>query len=140
MRHLIMLMGPPGSGKSTYAQRYPFVASTDALRVADVHDAAGVTAVYDAAFDYVVQSLKHDRTVVFDAASSQLARRRALRIAAGWRAPTTLVVFDTPLDVCIERQAGREYPVAESVVRQLHAQIAAMDVDTEGWGRVQRVP
>lgn len=146
-RELIVLMGAPGSGKSTYAQRFPFVVTTDALRSAErtssglLHVGA-MDQVYEAAFARVVLHLKRNRQVVLDTPSTNpVTRAHALRVARGYRAKSRLVIMTTSLDVCIQRQAERIDPVPESVVRQMYSASAAQRnaVQGEGWMQVVEV-
>lgn len=142
-RELIVLMGAPGSGKSTYAQRYPEWVTTDSLRTLkasgqEVTDAV-VSAVYKRAFDRIVLALKANRRVVLDTpATNQAVRRRALSVAGAFHAAARLVVFTTDVEVCVRRQQERTDPVPEEIVRQIHAAITAQRsvVQREGWTSV----
>lgn len=138
-RELVVLMGPPGSGKSTYASRFPLVATTDALRAMRAPSVDDVDAAYSAAFATVASALRANRRVVLDTpASSPWLRRRALSLARAYRATAHLVVFTTPLDVCLARQSDRDCPVPESVVRSSHAAIQAQldGLADEGWDSI----
>lgn len=135
-RELIALMGAPGSGKSTYAQRYPRCVTTDALREIGPR-AAG--AVYQRAFDAAAAVLRANQQVVFDAPlAKRSVRLRLLRLATAYKARAVVVFFDTPLDVCLARQQGRARPVPADTVRRLHAEIASQrsELEREGWSQV----
>lgn len=141
-RELVVLMGPPGAGKSTYASGRLHV-TTDALRAEastnGAIDPKSVERVYDGAFAAIIRALRAGRPVVLDTpAVNPIVRQQALRVARAYRAKATLVYFTTPLDVCIARQVPRTHPVPAEVVERMHAEhIAQLDVvRTEGWDSV----
>lgn len=142
-RELIVLMGAPGSGKSTYAKRFPRWVTTDALRVmkADgrVVEDVDVDGLFDRAFSSVVAVLKTNQRVVLDTpAAHPLTRQRALAVATAYHASARLVVFTTDVETCVRRQADRQFPVPEEVVRRMHAEVEAQRVSLadEGWTTV----
>jgi predicted kinase len=139
-RQLTVLMGAPGAGKSTYAARFPNRVSTDALRELNgAMTPEDVDRVYEAAFAHVVTLLRNDKSVVLDTNGAHPAtRRRALSIARAYHAVARLVVFTTPLDVCIARQEGRQHPVPADVIEEIAQRIGAQmdDVLEEGWATV----
>ena len=144
-RELVVLMGAPGSGKSTFARRYPHVVTTDALRSAGADGTVGkeaVDRVYDQAFDAIVALLKANRAVVLDTpAAHPSVRKRALRVARAFRARATIVLLMTPVEVCVARQAARRDPVPEDAVRRMHAAIERQwpSVGAEGWDDIREV-
>lgn len=119
---LVVLMGAPGSGKSTYAARFREVVTTDTLRAAPhlVHD------VFEDCFARIEALLAAGGEVVFDTTSANPSiRQQALAVARRRNARCELVVFDTGADDCVAAQAGRPHPVDESTVRRVHADIRA---------------
>ena len=139
-RELIVLMGAPGSGKSTYAELFAHVVSTDELRMMEAKPGrAAVTDTLDRAYTAIKLHLEHDHTVVFDTtAAHPLTRRRALDVAHRCKAKATLVVFDTPVAECVARQTHRKYPVDSKVVERVHSEIARQRdaLKLEGWDMV----
>ena len=135
--HLIALMGPPGAGKSTWAQTREHVISTDAIR-----HGADYRTVYRIAMRELEARLGYGEEVVFDATcASPVTRRHLLDIAGHTQARTTLVVFTTPLADCVARQAGRDIGVSEERVRESWQAIAdqVSDVHRESWQTVELV-
>lgn len=111
---LVLLIGPAGSGKSTFAARHfkpTEVISSDWCR-ALVSDNPNNQAVTPDAFKLVhllaELRLKRRRLAVVDATNVGRADRSPLlQIAAERRRPVTAIVFDVPLDLCLERDAAR---------------------------------
>lgn len=140
-RVLVAMMGAPGSGKSTLAATLGLpVASTDALRGADP-DARMVDEVYGAAFGEARLALMAGGGVVLDTPlHSRRVRDKVIGLCRAMHARAVVVVMDTPADVCVARQVGRDRPVPEAVVRAMHADIAAQTggLTTEGWSEVLR--
>lgn len=140
-RALVVLLGPPGSGKSTYAARYPYVVTTDVLRAMPRGSlpARAIETVYERAFESVIAHLKANHTVVLDSMGiNKVVRRRALSVARAYRASPTLVIFTTAADVCVAHQETRSHPVPAAIVRRLHGEAAALhdEVRLEGWASV----
>jgi predicted kinase len=130
---LVLLVGPAGSGKSTWsAAHHPptTIVSSDALRAAVADDPTDQEATADAfrLLHAIVQArLKRGRTTVVDATNlTDGARRPLLALAARFARPVVAVVFDPPLAVCLAQNAerpGRSVP--DAVVRLHHAQLPA---------------
>jgi predicted kinase len=127
---VIVLVGPAGSGKTTFAgRRFPpdEVLSSDDLRAAVSGDAADQS-VTRAAFSILHRELERrlaaGRLVVVDATSLTVAARGAiLRRATAARAPAVAVVLvPSPAEVHARnaRRAGRVVP-ADVVDRQIAA-------------------
>ena len=124
----MLLVGPAGSGKSTFAARCfapTEVLSSDAAR-AMVSDDEGDQSASAAAFAVLrfiaTRRLARGRLTVVDA--TNVARRHRaefLRLAARHRRPAVALVFDLPLEVCLERNRARARMVEEAaVIEQWH--------------------
>ena len=124
MKNLILTVGLPRSGKSTWAlkQGHPIV-NRDAIRLA-LHGQAFIGQAEDmvtAIETYMVKSLfeaGHDNVIV-DA--THLKQKYVKRWHYGnWEVKTKL--FDTPKEVCIERAKndGKEYliPIIEKMAEE----------------------
>lgn len=136
---LVVLMGAPGAGKSTWAQQYRNVVSTDILRSRPEF----VDAVFRGAYSEIARLLERGECVVFDTTAEHLTtRRRALEIARRYGVRAELMVFRTDVDACLTRQAARKDPVPAAVVRRVHAHIAEQlpRLEREGWASVTVVP
>ena len=123
---MVLLIGPAGAGKSTFAARHfrpTEVISSDQCR-ALVSDHERNQAASSDAFRLLEQiaalRLKRRRLVVVDATNvDPLDRRPLLALARSHGAPAVAIVFDLPLELCVERATGRESrQVKRGVVRR----------------------
>lgn len=138
-RPLILLIGLPGSGKSTWArqfiQQFPRyeVLSTDKTRALLYGDAAiqgewaQIWHQLEALLRQSVQAIDVQvrEGVIWDATNVQRRRRRELiqtlsqlgfnDIGAVW--------FDTPLAVCLERNQLRDRTVPPEVILKMHREL-----------------
>jgi 5-methylcytosine-specific restriction enzyme A len=136
---LTVLMGAPGSGKSTWAFGRAHVIATDAVRRAGYapQHAAIISADVWQRVDALLAAGEH---VTLDTtAAHPLIREKAIRIARGRGARLSLKVFDTDLAVCLERQDGRAAPVSPDTVARVHREIRAQlpGIRFEGWNDVE---
>lgn len=128
---LILLIGPPGSGKSTFAARHfgpTEILSSDAFRamVADDEDDQRAT---PAAFDLLHRAAGHRltraRLTVIDATNLRPADRRALLgLARAWNRPAVALVFAVPEAVAQERNRGRPERMVDAAVVARGASLA----------------
>src|ERR1700722_844607 len=114
---LIVLVGPPGSGKTTWARRNGHGAvhvSQDDL--IDAITPAGFDHVYRPVYreagDAIARAaLRAGHTVIVDRTNRTRAHReRWLRIAHEVQCPAMAVVMSTPPELCRERNNGRTGP------------------------------
>lgn len=157
---LYILVGAPGSGKSTWTQNVQgltpeCVISSDALRkqlfgereIIDKDGSRhvllskdGDKAVFDIAYSMVRQRLQQRLPVVVDATNVTISARNAWSsIADDCGVPTTLVMFDVPEHVLIERDLKRSARVGIEVIQSFlkrlekkssHPVITVQDDDT----------
>ena len=125
---LVVLIGPSGSGKSTFASaRFAAteILSSDQLR-AMVADDAGDQSATEAAFELLhtalAMRLARRRLTVVDATSVEgWARERLLAVARRLRRPAAAIVFDLPLETCIERNLARtDRQLPPAAIRRQH--------------------
>lgn len=137
--HLIVMMGAPGSGKSTFASQYEHVVSADVLEGQDI-DRSHIARVFREAYLTIGRLLTRGHEVVFDTtAAHPVIRSQALQVARERGAKATLAVLDTDLATCLAAQETRERKVPASVVTRVHAaiQVQLEDVADEGWNEVK---
>jgi alkanesulfonate monooxygenase SsuD/methylene tetrahydromethanopterin reductase-like flavin-dependent oxidoreductase (luciferase family)/predicted kinase len=141
---VVVLVGPAGSGKSTWAARYrrEEVVSSDALRAVvgsgenDIEASTDAFAVLDA---IVEARLRRGLTTVIDTLGLDVARRRGyLAAAKAAGLPAVAALFPTDAATCRERNRARDRPVPATA---LDAQLARMrqvseEVVDEGWDLV----
>lgn len=145
---LLVLVGPAGSGKSTWAAaryRPAEIVSSDHLRSVVGSGEADLDASADAfeVLELVVRARAgRGLATVVDTLGLDPARRQAWReLARASGLPAVAVHFDTPAAVCRSRNAAREVPVPAPVLaRQLRkAAEQSLSLDDEGWDLVVRV-
>jgi predicted kinase len=144
---LVVLIGPAGSGKSTYAARsYPEYAvfCLDAYRLAATDSAADQSAtpvaaqIQDVLLDARLARLR--TTIVDSTAVLPHVRRAHLARARHWQAPAVAVFFDIDLELCLGRNAERPRIVPERVIREHYAaRPTAAHLRAEGWDTVLTV-
>jgi alkanesulfonate monooxygenase SsuD/methylene tetrahydromethanopterin reductase-like flavin-dependent oxidoreductase (luciferase family)/predicted kinase len=142
---LVVLVGPSGSGKSSWAQaryRATEIVSSDGLRAvvgSGEHDLDASVEAFALLEQIVAARLRRHLTTVVDTLGSDPQRRRGwLAAARAAGLPAVAVVLDTPAAVCRERNASRDRPVpARVLAAQLTDRAATRPVlDTEGWDAV----
>ena len=122
---LVVLVGPAGAGKSTWAAaryRDAEIVSSDALRErvgtgpADLDASADAFAVLEAV---VAARLRRGLTTIVDTLGLDGALRRQW-LTAGRAAglPCVVTVFDTPGELCRARNRQRDRPVPAQVLIQ----------------------
>jgi alkanesulfonate monooxygenase SsuD/methylene tetrahydromethanopterin reductase-like flavin-dependent oxidoreductase (luciferase family)/predicted kinase len=145
---LVVLVGPSGAGKSTWAAdryRAEEIVSSDALRGvvgSGPNDLDASTDAFDLLERIVAARLGRALTTVVDTLGLDDSRRTAwLAMARAARLPAVVVLFDTPPELCRERNRQRDRPVpAQVLAGQLRkAGVISTALDLEGWDAVQRV-
>jgi protein phosphatase len=119
-----MLCGPAGCGKSTFAAKHFLrtqIVSSDECR-ARISDDATDQSVSAHAFDlfhFILRKrLLLGRLSVADATNLKPEERRPLRQAARrFRFNAAAILFNIPLETCLERNAARERVVPEDAIR-----------------------
>jgi predicted kinase len=129
MQEVIILRGLPGSGKSTWAER--FIAghphycrvNKDSLRAmfhGGEYSPANEALIVRARDALICQSLLLGWSVILDDTNLQEYHLQAVRtLAASFGVGVQVVTFDVAIEECIRRDAGRPKPVGEVVIRQL---------------------
>jgi protein phosphatase len=120
-----VLVGPAGSGKSTFALRHfaaQAVMSADWFRkvVSDDESDQSATPQAFAILRFIAaRRLRRGRLTVIDATNVRRRDRLALlRVAERFRRPAYAIVFELPLAVCLELNARRSVrQVDDDVVR-----------------------
>lgn len=138
---LVLLVGLPGSGKSTWARRQgTAVVSTDEIRWMLADDATNQlihSAVFATVRFLLRRRLELRRPVTYlDATNSTRHERRAyIRLGQMYDADVEAMYFDTPAEVCKERNRNRERVVPEWAIDAMAARLVPPSLD-EGFASV----
>ncbi len=148
---LVLLVGPAGSGKTTFAARHfapDEVVSSDELRGLigrDEADQSVSRAAFAVLHRFVERRLAAGRLTVVDATNvTRAARRTLLRRALAAGVPAVAIVFDLPADVVQSQNARRpgrtvEPSVVERQWRTLAAALARDALAEEGFAAIYRL-
>jgi predicted kinase len=145
---VVVLCGPAGSGKSTFAKlhfRPTQIISSDWARAIvcdDERDQRYNTQAFAVVHFLMDQRLRVNRLCLVDSTALTFqSRLDLLSIARKRQVPVTLILFDVPLETCIEHDTKRERSVGRSVVeRQYQAfEESKVAVRQEGFDQVLEV-
>ena len=133
LKRLCLLSGAPGSGKSTWAREYvknnPEVAyvSRDEVRMEMLNEGDRYFDKEKAVFREYARRAKEAlgsgaKTVILDATHISFPSVRKILVALNWVEDFTIIRFQIPLDILLERNAGRtgRAYVPEDGVRKMY--------------------
>lgn len=132
MSKLIVMSGPAGSGKSTWAENYAkenlntLILSTDNLRLELFHtqypDGKSEKIIRNTIIQRAIDASKQNVNVIVDSAvvknKSILKWYRQLH---QYFSETELVIIDTPLEMCLKQNQMRERHVPEEVIKEMYS-------------------
>ena len=128
---LVVLCGASGAGKSTFARRHftdTEIVSSDQCRALvgdDETDQSVTAAAFELLHTIVGKRLELGRLTVVDATNVKSEDRKSLlEIARRTDVLATAIVFDLPLDLCLERNSSRpDRRTPEHAIKRQHASL-----------------
>ncbi len=140
-QRIVVLVGLPGSGKSSYARRMGVTPlSSDLLRQLLADDITDQT-IHARVFNAMRYLLRHrlaiGRPVTYVDATHLIPAERQpyIEIARWYGCDVEALFFDVPLEVCLERNRGRSRVVPEDAMRMMAEKLVPPTVE-EGFSCV----
>lgn len=121
---LFMLRGLPSAGKTTWANTMLGDGQTVRISADDLHAllrTATTQFVLQCRDWLILKCLEGGLSVIVDDANLQPGHEKTLRMLAGARADFKIVAFDTPVGICVRRDAERDNGVGRLRILDLHA-------------------
>ncbi|MFY9554409.1 MAG: AAA family ATPase [Blastocatellia bacterium] len=143
---LIVLCGPAGSGKSTWAAKHfvrTQVVSSDECRALvgdDPADQSVTQQAFDLLYFIIEKRLMIGRLTVADATNLKREHRRALlRIARRFRFNAAAIVFNVPIEVCLSRNTSRDRKVPQEALIEQYSLLerTLRTIEKEGFNYVR---
>jgi predicted kinase len=140
-QRIVVMVGLPGSGKSTYLKQLSVNAiSSDAVRLLLADDAT-IQTIHERVFATMRYILRHRIAIgrplsYVDATHLTVAERAPyVSIARAYGCDLEAVFFDVPAEVCQERNRQRQRVVPEEAIEAMQLRMVPPGVE-EGFNRI----
>lgn len=146
MAELIYLVGLPGSGKSTYANKLKEkgykVFSSDSIRkelYGDESIQGDGNKVFNILHKRISENLKNNVNCIYDSTGISSKRRMSfLNSISNIKCTKICILFATPYEICLERNSKRDRKVPEDVIRRMYTNFN-IPYYYEGWNDIRIV-
>ncbi len=141
---LIITVGLPGSGKSTYLARLGVNAiSSDEIRrliADDPHDQSMNARIFATVRYLIRQRIAAGRPVTYVDAThlTPWERKPYIKLAQRYGCELEALFFDVPIEICIARNLARERIVPEEAIRNMASRLVPPSAE-EGFTRVNSI-
>lgn len=141
---LIITVGLPGSGKSTYLARQGVnaISSDDVRRVIadDPHDQSMNARIFSVIRYLIRQRIAAGRPVTYVDAThlTKWERKPYVKIAQRYGCILEALFFDIPIEICLARNQTRDRVVPEAAIRKMAQQMIPPSKD-EGFAKITRI-
>ena len=147
MNKFYMMIGFPGSGKSTYAEKLSkeedaIICSSDALRK-ELYGSEAVQEhneeIFNILMQRVIKYLSEDKSVIYDAMNiSSKYRRNTLKMLSRFNCEKIAYIIATPYEMCLDRNSIRDRHVPEHVIKKALMNFNVPSIN-EGFTRITTV-
>lgn len=140
---LYITVGIPGSGKSTWAhkQKNCVLICPDDIRaelLGDASNQSNGSMIFKTAYNRITDALACGNDVIFDATSVKAKDRKRLIEWFGATAEMIAVYFDTPIEICRQRNANRSRFVPNEVIDRMARNLTPPKLD-EGFSKIIKI-
>jgi predicted kinase len=143
MVKMVMLCGLPGSGKSTYCDKYKYnkdyiILSSDEVRkeLGDINDQSKNEEVFNILHRRIKDNLRDGKSVCYDATNLSRKRRVAfLRELKNISCEKICVLVATPYEMCVVQNFKRDRRVPVEVIWNMYKSFN-VPCEQEGWDEI----
>lgn len=144
---LTFLIGVPASGKTTYANKFlknddTIILSSDDIReeiFKDANNQSNNALVFKTLYERAKQCLSNGKNVVLDSTNTDKnLRKKALEIFKDFDIIKQAIIFETPLEKCIQQDQNRTRKVGENVINKFFNNFSKPTL-SEGFDEIKNV-